>query len=116
MKTPTNFVARLDASGCSELPFVQDASQTYFNYLNGSSGYIVFIVGGALLLVGMVSKKQLSKMPGWLGGILVVALALGALPALLPAFGVDLGCGSADTTGVTPDEPAQTETPPADEE
>jgi len=81
-------VLQLNADGSKELPFVQSASQTYFDYLNGSSGYIVFIVGGALLLVAMVSRKTLGQIPGWMAGILIAALALGALPALLPAFGL----------------------------
>jgi len=106
----THYLAQIDANGCSELPFVQTASQTYFNYLNGSSGYIVFLLGGGLLILAMVNRKKLSQMPGWIGGIVIAALALGALPALLPAFGIDLGCGGAGTGGVVTETPAE-ETP-----
>ncbi|MEM9892945.1 MAG: hypothetical protein AAF962_18930 [Actinomycetota bacterium] len=86
-------LGQITADGCEEIPFVADATQTYFNYLNGAAGYIVFIIGAALLLVSMVSKKQLSKLPGWMAGLLIAALALGSLPILLNAFGVNLGCG-----------------------
>lgn len=89
-----SILAQISTEGCEEIPFIQDATQTYFNYLNGASGYIVFIVGAALLLLSMVSRKQLSRLPGWLGGLLVAALALGSLPVLLAAFGVNLGCGA----------------------
>lgn len=68
--------------------------QTYYDYANGNSGYIVFAVGIGLLIVSMVSRKQLGKLPGWLAAILIAALTIGALPAILPAFGVNLGCGA----------------------
>lgn len=98
MKNLNSVVAAINSDGCTELPFVQDATQTYFNYLNGVSGYLVFIVGGALLVLSMVSRKQLGKTPGWLAGIVIVALALGALPVMLDAFGIGLGCGNGEPT------------------
>lgn len=96
------FLIGIDASGCAELPFVESAAQTYFDYLNGAAGYVVFVVGAALLLISMVSRKQLGKTPGWLSSIIIVALILGSLPALMSAFGINLGCGGADASVVEP--------------
>lgn len=99
-----HLLAEIDPNGCRELPFVQSAAQTYSDYLNGASGYLVFIVGATILGASLVSKKLLGKMPGWLGGIIIVALSLAALPALLGAFGLNLGCSGG---GVVDNAPAQ---------
>lgn len=77
---------------------INDAVQTYYDYLNGASGYLVFVIGAALLIVAMVSRKQLAKVPGWLTSIVMVALILGSLPAVMNAFGINLGCGGTTTT------------------
>ena len=77
---------------------INDAVQTYYDYLNGVSGYLVFVIGAALLIVAMVSRKQLSKVPGWLTSIVMVALILGSLPAVMGAFGINLGCSDTPTT------------------
>lgn len=96
------FVAAIDPSGCRELPFLQSAAQTYNDYVQGAAGYIVFIVGATLLIGSLLSRNLLGKMPGWLSLIIVVALGLAALPALLGAFGIDLGCGGSGSTAVLP--------------
>ncbi len=95
-----HILAAIDPNGCRELPFLESAAQTYNDYLQGAAGYIVFIVGATLLIGSLLSKSLLGKMPGWLSLIIVVALGLAALPALLGAFGIDLGCGGAGSAAV----------------
>lgn len=95
----------IDAGGCAPIPFMESASQTFYDYANGVSGYIVLVVGVAVLVVSMLSRKQLAKAPGWLTGVIALALALGSLPVFMVAFGIDLGCKQATTSGtesVTP--------------
>lgn len=86
-------LAAIDANGCEEIPMLQSSVQTYFNYVNGASGYIVLAVGVSVILIGIFGRKWLSSLPGWLAGIILAGLAVSALPALLGAFGVNVGCG-----------------------
>ena len=88
-----HLIAQIDPDGCQELPVVEDAVQTYFNYVNGISGYVVLAVGISALLIGIFGRKWLSSVPGWLAGIVLVGLTIPALPAILGAFGVGVGCG-----------------------
>lgn len=87
------FVAAIDANGCQEIPMLQSSVQTYFNYVNGASGYVVLAVGISVILVGIFGRKWLASLPGWLSGIILAGLAISALPAILGAFGVNVGCG-----------------------
>lgn len=86
-------VAAIDANGCEEIPMLQNSVQTYFNYVNGASGYIVLAVGISVILIGIFGRKWLASLPGWLSGIILAGLAISALPAILGAFGVNVGCG-----------------------
>ncbi len=113
MRTHT-FINQLDPDGCRELPFVQDATQVVYDYINGSTGYIAFVIAAVVLAVGLVSRKQLTKAPGWLAAVVGVVLFLGALVTVLPAIGVNLGCGSSGAGGGIGNQP--TITVPAPEE
>lgn len=95
----------IDTNGCQDVPFVDQAAQTYFNYLNGSAGYIVFAVGTGLLVISMISKKKLGQLPGWLAGVVIAALAIGSFPVILGAFGVNLGCNGGG--GIVVEAPAE---------
>lgn len=95
-----NLVAAIDANGCEEIPMLQSSVQTYFNYVNGASGYVVLAVGISVILIGIFGRKWLASLPGWLSGIILAGLAISALPAILGAFGVNVGCGGGDG-GVT---------------
>ncbi|MDH3293934.1 MAG: hypothetical protein OER95_06385 [Acidimicrobiia bacterium] len=86
-------LAAIDANGCQEIPMLESAVQTYFNYVNGASGYVVLAVGISVILIGIFGRKWLSSLPGWLSGIILAGLAISALPAILGAFGVNVGCG-----------------------
>lgn len=86
-------VAAIDSNGCQEIPMLESSVQTYFNYVNGASGYVVLAVGISVILVGIFGRKWLASLPGWLSGIILAGLAISALPAILSAFGVNVGCG-----------------------
>ena len=97
-------IAAIDANGCQEIPMLESSVQTYFNYVNGASGYIVLAVGISVILVGIFGRKWLASLPGWLSGIILAGLAISALPAILGAFGVNVGCGGGGgpVTGAAP--------------
>jgi len=95
-----HFIAQIDPNGCEDIPVVEDAVQTYFNYVNGLSGYLVLAVGISVLIVGIFGRRWLASAPGWLAGIVLVGLTISALPAVLSAFGVDIGCGGGGDGGV----------------
>ena len=88
-----SLLAAIDSNGCEEIPMLQSSVQTYFNYVNGASGYVVLAVGISVILVGIFGRKWLASLPGWLSGIILAGLAISALPAILGAFGVNVGCG-----------------------
>ncbi len=90
-------VSVIDTTGCQSVPFVEDAVQTYYDYVNGAAGFLVLVIAAGLLAASLVSRAQLRKVPGWLGGVVVIALALGSLPVILTAFGIELGCNDPDT-------------------
>ncbi len=97
-----HLLAGIDPNGCEEIPVVEGAVQTYFNYVNGVSGYLVLAVGISVILVGIFGRKWLASVPGWLSGIVLAGLTITALPAILGAFGIDVGCaGGGGVVGVS---------------
>lgn len=106
-----NTLHQINPDGCKSLPFAEEATQTFFDYINGGVGFGVFVVAVIGLVVVIVSRKHGKSIPGLLAGVLIAALAISALPTILPALGVELGCAGDGTIVEGTDSP-----PPADDE